>query len=279
MDAPQHHELTTPLQSSKPHHLQHPPTTHNSPDTPDQWPAKSRAADGGLMTAPSSAASSGGDDDDTDSVPPNDSVLPYSKQQEEDAVYLGTNGEEEEQEEDVYAKLDAALTSKLSLETEVAILRGELSRQTADLTHRLEAEHQWCSATVQQATDVACLLRDANVHLTAENDMLRARVDQLEAEAAEFDALPSEDASMMNEGTEQLIAALQLDIGDLQRQLHKAQRGRIAASETEDAALQRAEMLQQQVEQMVALLDRERDEREKLEEAILKSAVALGNIY
>jgi chromosome segregation ATPase len=161
-----------------------------------------------------------------------------------------------------------------ALEEMIANLRQELARQSCEYTTKLDAEHAWCQSTVQQASEVACILRDANVQLTAEVEQLRSRVGQLEVEAAEqsaaMDSAFNEDEQ---QGNEQLIAALQVEIGDLQRQLHKAHRARVAAAETEEAALQRAEILQQQVEQMVNLLEIERIEKEKIVEALKAASV------
>jgi len=162
-----------------------------------------------------------------------------------------------------------------ALEKIITNLRRELAHQSFEYTNKLDAEHAWCQSTIQQASDVACSLRDANVQLTAEVEQLRSRVGQLELEAGEQSAAMYravyDDEQL---GNEQLIAALQVEIGDLQRQLHRAHRARVAAAETEEAALQRAEILQQQVEQMVNLLETERIEKEKQIEA-LKAANVL----
>jgi chromosome segregation ATPase len=175
----------------------------------------------------------------------------------------------------------ATATATTALKVEISNLRQELARQATEYTQRLDAEHSWCQTTVQHASDVACSLRDVNITLTAEVDQLRARVVQLEFEAAE-QLGRKKNSNGVNEdeqqGNEQLIAALQVEIGDLQRQLHKAHRARVAATETEEAALQRAEILAQQVEQMVNLLESERIEKEKLLEALKTACVLPSSI-
>jgi hypothetical protein len=180
------------------------------------------------------------------------------------------------QEENVADDGNAATAPSLktvALEEELTNLRLELAHQSAEYTQRLDAEHAWCQNTVQQASDVACKLRDANVVLTAEVDQLRSRVAQLELETAEQLQTRKSVNEDEQKGNEQLIAALQVEIGDLERQLHKAQRARIAAAETEEAALLRAEMLHQQVEQMVDLLESERIEKDKLIEALKAASI------
>lgn len=163
--------------------------------------------------------------------------------------------------------LAGALAAKASLETDLLDLRRELARRQAEFCHRLDAEHTWCAETVQQAADMACALRDANMVLAAEADQLRARVEQLEKDSLATSTALSQ-ANAHEQGNEQMIAALQVEIGDLQRQLHKALRARTAAAQTEEAALQRAEILQQQLEQMASLLEGEREQRLKLESAL-----------
>jgi hypothetical protein len=169
------------------------------------------------------------------------------------------------------AAASVEVTKTAALEAEITNLRLELARQSTEYTQRLDAEHAWCQATVQQASDVACILRDANIQLTSEVDHLRGHVAQLEFEASEqLKTSVNEDEQ---QGNEQLIAALQVEIGDLERQVHKAHRAKVAAAETEEAALQRAEILAQQVEQMVNLLEEERVEKEKLIEALKAASV------
>ncbi|KAG7671702.1 hypothetical protein Ndes2526B_g07409 [Nannochloris sp. 'desiccata'] len=176
--------------------------------------------------------------------------------------------------DDATATTAASHSKTAALEEIIINLRQELARQSVEHTQRLNAEHAWCQATVQQASDVACRLRDANVQLTAEVDQLRFRVGQLEVEKAEQSAaMKSAMYDDEQQGNEQLIAALQVEIGDLQRQLHKAHRARVAAAETEEAASQRAEMLHQQVEQMVNVLETERLEKERLVEALKAASV------
>ena len=160
----------------------------------------------------------------------------------------------------------AALSAKASLEAQVTALQQELAQQHAKFVQRLEAEHALASVTLQQASEVACSLRDVNVQMVAELEQLRARVAQLESLEADVHAYAALD--MNEEGNEQLIAALQVEMSQLERQVHKANRARISASETEEAALQRSEILQQQVEQMAKLLEEERDEKLKLQEAL-----------
>ena len=163
--------------------------------------------------------------------------------------------------------LSSALAAKASLEMDLLDLRQELSRRQSEFSQRLDSEHMWCSETVQQAADMACALRDANHVLAAEADQLRSRVEQLEKEAKTTSAALS-NANAHDQGNEQMIAALQIELGDLQRQLHKALRARNSAAETEEAALQRGEILQGQLEQMAALLEAERKERMKAEAAL-----------
>lgn len=220
------------------------------PITPEPWFHYPRAGDPALSSRPDSTASGG-----LSASPPCSDGDSHCS---EEAPSL----------DDPLAEAEpAALAARLAAaEAEAAALRSALARQAADAAARLEAEHDWAAATVQQATDVACSLRDANVALAAEADALRARVAQLETDLAGLE-LASE-PQVEDEGAEGLIAALQVEIADLERRLHRAGRARAAAAETEEAALHRADILRQQVEHMAGLLEEERAEKERLQAAL-----------
>lgn len=129
----------------------------------------------------------------------------------------------------------------------------------------LARERDECDRVVQQASNIACDLRDENIALMTENDMLKSRIEELEMlmesmkrEHAKSNRHQDGNASHQ-EGNEQLIAVLQVEIADKERQLYKAHKARAAAEEAFNAVSHRAEMLAQQVEHLVRMLDRERE--------------------
>lgn len=169
--------------------------------------------------------------------------------------------------------------AKVELEAEVLVLRESVKQLQLELQQQLDLFHQ-CLASertissfaVDQADTAACLLRDTNVQLTVELDILRARLAELETEVAKKHMASATD-DIMEEGNAQLIAVLQVEIGDLERRLHRAQRSRAAAAEAEAAALDRADILAQQLEQMAALLEREREENDRMKAALQAAGV------
>jgi len=158
--------------------------------------------------------------------------------------------------------------------TEVEALRKVLQNLQAEMQENIElfhrclaSERQLCASAVQQANDAACILRDANIELSGEVDILRGRVEELEMELTSVTSDKTRE-TFCEEGNEQFIAVLQVEIADLERQLQRAQRSRTASGEAEAAATQRSEILAQQVEQMAKLLESEREENLCLKKAL-----------
>jgi hypothetical protein len=169
----------------------------------------------------------------------------------------------------------------------IQTLENELACRQLEYERRLALEREQSVALVNQATDIACSLRDSLTELSAEAVQLRARVQQLESELSKREGFsgnsesmshwgnhdgssghPGNDESSSHWGNEKLIAALQVELADLERKLQRAQRARIAALEANVATEQRAEILAAQVVHLVTLLDEERLERAALAQTL-----------
>ena len=169
--------------------------------------------------------------------------------------------------------LQEALGVQSRLHHQVTSLQQALARQAKEYEARLASEQAWAASAVQNATDIASSFRDATIELTAETNVLRARIAELEhsMHAMQLGTDAKQQQKQQDEedvGNEQLIAALQVEIADLERQVHRAHRSKVAALENEDAALQRADILGKQVERLAQLLDAERAEKEALQSAL-----------
>ena len=238
------------------------------PATPDQWQQKIRNTGSVEPATPST------DRPDTPlecegslrKAPPTPVPCALAAERSEDSM----GGQDTEMDvRRSHAEVAAPLQGEYALEEEVdglrrdvAVLQNELHQQLKVGEQCLESERAVAALTVDRITAAACTLRDANVQLTAEVDVLRARVAQAESEAAL--AARSAREGQNEEGNEQLISVLQVEIADLERQLHRAHRARVSATETQEAATQRADILAQQLQQMVAMLEQEREENAQL---------------
>jgi cell division protein FtsB len=120
------------------------------------------------------------------------------------------------------------------------------------LEHALVRERAEHATNIKRAISIVNSLEDELVQSQAESDVLRDRVAFLEA-VHTLPVAPSPDQG--GQKSAEVVAALQLEIANLQRQLEKLQKSRSALAESEAAAQQRCQILSHQVDHLAAALD------------------------
>jgi len=148
---------------------------------------------------------------------------------------------------------DDFISHRMDFETSDSSEKGRLTCPRCSLLeHALVRERADHANNIKRAVSIVNSLEDELVQSQAEADVLRDRVAYLEA-VYTLPLSPSADQGPQNSA--EVIAALQLEVANLQMQLQKLQKSRSALVESEAAAQQRCHILSHQVDHLAAALD------------------------